>query len=47
MLVDFPQTKPLPQKVQDQNNDLQKKFDAEGFPTFILMDKNGNVLGNR
>jgi thioredoxin-related protein len=47
MLVDFPQTKQLPQKVQDQNNDLQQKFAAEGFPTFILVDKNGTVLGQQ
>jgi thioredoxin-related protein len=47
LLVDFPQSKQLPQKVQDQNNDLQKKFDAEGFPTFILIDKDGNVLGKQ
>jgi thioredoxin-related protein len=47
LLVDFPQSKQLPQKVQDQNNDLQKKYDAEGFPTFILIDKDGNVLGKQ
>jgi thioredoxin-related protein len=47
MLVDFPQTKQLSQKVQDQNNDLQQKFAAEGFPTFILVDKDGNVLGQQ
>jgi thioredoxin-related protein len=47
LLVDFPQTKQLPQKVQDQNSDLQKKYGADGFPTFILIDKNGNVLGKQ
>jgi len=47
MLVDFPQTKQLSQKVQDQNADLQKKFDAEGFPTFILVDKEGKILGQQ
>ncbi len=47
MLVDFPQSKQLPQKVQDQNNDLQKKYSAEGFPTFILIDKDGKVLGQQ
>jgi len=47
MLVDFPQNKQLPQKVQDQNNDLQKKYGADGFPTFILVDKDGNVLGQQ
>ena len=47
MLVDFPQGKQLPQKVQDQNTDLQKKFGADGFPTFILLDKDGKVLGQQ
>jgi len=47
MLVDFPQSKQLPQQVQDQNNDLQKKYAVEGFPTFILVDKDGNVLGQQ
>jgi len=45
MLVDFPQSKQLPQKVQDQNAGLQKKYEPEGFPTFILVDKEGKVLG--
>jgi thioredoxin-related protein len=47
MLVDFPQSKQLPQNVQDQNNDLQKKYAVQGFPTFILVDKKGNVLGQQ
>ncbi|MGA3170966.1 MAG: thioredoxin family protein [Chthoniobacteraceae bacterium] len=47
MLVDFPQTKPLPQSVQAQNNDLQSKYAVQGFPTFILTDKDGNVLGQQ
>ena len=44
MVVDFPQGKQLPQNVQDQNNDLQKRYAVEGFPTFILTDADGNVL---
>jgi thioredoxin-related protein len=47
VIVDFPQTKQLSQKVQDQNNDLQKKFGVDGYPTFILVDKDGNVLGQQ
>jgi protein disulfide-isomerase len=47
MLVDFPQSKQLPQKVQDQNNDLQKKYAVEGFPTYILVGKDGSVLGQQ
>jgi protein disulfide-isomerase len=47
MLVDFPQTKQLPQKVQDQNDQLQKQYATEGFPTYILVDKDGKVLGQQ
>jgi thioredoxin-related protein len=47
MLVDFPQTKQLPQNLQDQNNDLQKKYAIEGFPTFVLVGKDGSVLGQQ
>ena len=47
MLVDFPQTKQLPQKVQDQNDQLQKQYATEGFPTYILIDKDGKVLGQQ
>ena len=47
MLVDFPQSKQLPQAVQDQNAGLQKTYAVEGFPTFILLDKNGKVLGTQ
>jgi thioredoxin-related protein len=44
MTVDFPQTKQLPQKVQDQNNDLQQRYAVEGMPTFLLIDPTGKVL---
>ena len=47
MLVDFPQSKQLSQKVQDQNAELQKKYGADGFPTFILVGKDGKVLGEQ
>jgi len=47
VLADFPQSKPLPQKLQDQNNQLQQQYAVDGFPTFILVDKGGNVLGKQ
>jgi thioredoxin-related protein len=47
MVVDFPQSKQLSARVQAQNDDLQKKFGADGFPTFILVDKEGKVLGQQ
>ncbi|HEX4085172.1 MAG TPA: thioredoxin family protein [Chthoniobacteraceae bacterium] len=47
MQADFPQGKQLPQKTQQQNNDLQSRYAVEGFPTFILTDPDGNVLGRQ
>ena len=47
MIADFPQTKQLPQKVQDQNAKLQTQYAVEGFPTYILITKDGNVLGQQ
>lgn len=44
MRADFPITKRLPAKLEDQNNKLQEAYGVEGFPTFLLVDKNGNVL---
>jgi thioredoxin-related protein len=45
MRVDFPISKQLPQKLQDQNNDLQEKFGVQGYPTFILVRDGRKVLG--
>jgi protein disulfide-isomerase len=44
LLVDFPQSKPIPQKVQTQNNALQQQYGIEGFPTFLVVDPSGKVL---
>jgi thioredoxin-related protein len=44
LTVDFPQSKQLPQKLQDQNNMLQQRYSIEGFPTFLLIDPSGKVL---
>ncbi|MGA3170967.1 MAG: thioredoxin family protein [Chthoniobacteraceae bacterium] len=45
MLVDFPRQHSLPAEMQEQNNSLYKKYGVEGFPTFILTDKDGNEIG--
>jgi thioredoxin-related protein len=43
--LDFPVSHPLPQKLQDQNENLQEKYGAgDLFPVFILVDKSGKVL---
>lgn len=45
MRADFPISKPLPQKLQDQNDKLQEQYGIQGYPTFLLVNKNGDVLG--
>ena len=45
--VDFPNTKQLSDEVKKQNEGLKKKFEATGFPTFILLDKDGKELGRQ
>ncbi len=45
--VDFPNSKPQSKQVKEQNGDLKQKYKVEGFPTFVLLDKDGNVLGQQ
>jgi thioredoxin-related protein len=44
MEVDFPQNKPQSESVKKQNEELSKKFGADGFPTFVVVSKDGKVL---
>lgn len=39
--ADFPQQKQLPADVKAQNDQLQKEFGIEGFPTIYLLDSQG------
>ena len=45
--VDFPNNKPQTDVVKKQNEELQKKFGVQGYPTFLLLDKNGKELGRQ
>lgn len=47
MEVDFPESKPQTAAVKAQNADLKKKYKAAGFPTFVLVDASGEVLGTQ
>ena len=42
--ADFPRNKQLSDKQKAHNNELAKKFGIEGFPTVIILDRNGKVL---
>ena len=45
--VDYPQRKKLPDSVTKQNERLAKQYDIErsGYPTVVLLDPSGKVLG--
>ncbi len=43
--ADFPQGKKQSATVKKQNEELREKFQVEGFPTLVLLDKNGKEIG--
>ena len=45
--VDYPRIKKLPEKVVKQNEHLKEQYGIErsGYPTVILLDPNGKILG--
>ena len=45
--VDFPNKKEVPAETKKQNEELQKKFEVKGFPTFLLLDKEGKEIGRQ
>jgi len=44
-LADFPRSKEQPQEVKEQNKKLAQKYSIRGYPTVLLLDENGKVLG--
>jgi thioredoxin-related protein len=44
-LADFPSRKQLPAKVTKQNEKLAETYGVRGFPTVLLLDAKGKVLG--
>lgn len=43
--VDFPSRKKLPAAQAKANDTLRKKFEVEGYPTFVFTDAAGKELG--
>ncbi len=43
--VDFPQLKQLPPVTQKKHDELAKQYEIKGFPTVIVLDSEGKVLG--
>lgn len=43
--IDFPRRKPLPLEQQSANNELAERFGIQGFPTILVMSRDGKVKG--
>ena len=44
-IADFPRKNKAPASVQKENQRLQKKYGVRGFPTIIVIDADGKLLG--
>ena len=45
--VDFPHNTPQTPAIKQQNEKLNAKYQADGFPTYVLIDKFGRELGRQ
>lgn len=45
--LDFPHSKPMSAELREANEQLQKKYSVEGFPTTILLNGSGEEIGKR
>lgn len=43
--VDFTKLQPLTKDIQKQNDDLARKYEADKFPTIVLLDTDGKQVG--
>ncbi len=43
--LDFPRAKKLPETEVQQNYKLQEKYQVQGYPTIIILDKTEKLLG--
>lgn len=43
--VDFPQGKELPAKLREQNDRLAEKYGVNQYPTVLVLDPKGKILG--
>ncbi len=44
-MADFPKNKWQTPQQKKEYRELQQRFEVEGYPTVLLLDSNGNVLG--
>jgi thiol-disulfide isomerase/thioredoxin len=45
--LDFPRTKPQSADLKQANAELAKRFNVEGYPTYVLLNPSGNELGRQ
>jgi protein disulfide-isomerase len=45
--LDFPRRTPLSPDLKAANDELSKRFQVNGFPTFILLNADGRELGRQ
>jgi thiol:disulfide interchange protein len=45
--VDFPRHAPQPEDLRRANDALAKRFDVDGFPTYVLLNSRGKELGRQ
>ena len=44
LMLDFPRKTKISAKLKKQNHELAKKYQVRGFPTVLILDKDGKVL---
>ena len=45
--ADFPRTTPLPEDLKQANTRLKSRYEVRGFPTLVMIDGDGRVLGKK
>ncbi|MFN4173818.1 MAG: thioredoxin family protein, partial [Parachlamydiaceae bacterium] len=46
VLLDFPMNKPSDPTLVEQNKQLQQRYNIKGYPTLIILDKDGQQIGS-
>jgi thioredoxin-related protein len=45
--LDFPRTKPQSDDLKQANAALAKRFNVDGYPTYVLLNPSGSELGRQ